>query len=327
MRISLVAASALAAILLGASQASAESTTGSVLLQGYEGVPDLVLTSSNASVFATVGSFGSPWGPPQSDIFISTFTPDFAQRWQIELIPPIGTPFAPGTYTNAGDYADAGDGRPVLVVFHIGGVRCTGGTFTINSLVPNQFTFAVDADWQQLCGGVAVSGHAVFGEAPDTVPPGIEGPAGVGQFVLATMPSGAAVTYDVSARDAVDPSPRLTCEPPSGSVLRIGQTSVTCTATDSAGNSASLTFAVFVIGAEGQLLGLRDALMAEVNPAAHGPVAKVEAALAAFRRGSTVAACNQLGALEAQLDAVASRLANAGQYRSDAERIARVLGC
>ena len=38
------------------------------------------------------------------------------------------------------------------------------------------------------------------------------------------------------------------CDPPSGSVFEIGKTIVTCTATDSAGNTASCRFKVEVVG-------------------------------------------------------------------------------
>jgi hypothetical protein len=61
--------------------------------------------------------------------------------------------------------------------------------------------------------------------------------------------NGAIVDYLalVSATDAVDPAPALSCTPPSGSTFPVGTTSVTCTATDAAGNSATASFDVTVI--------------------------------------------------------------------------------
>jgi hypothetical protein len=63
----------------------------------------------------------------------------------------------------------------------------------------------------------------------------------------ATGPSGATVSFTTpSATDAVDPSPSVTCDQASGSVFKLGQTTVTCTASDAAGNKATTRFSVFV---------------------------------------------------------------------------------
>ena len=63
----------------------------------------------------------------------------------------------------------------------------------------------------------------------------------------ATSFLGAIVTFKVSATDNVDPSPTVRCSPPSGSIFRIGITTVTCTATDHAGNVGSGSFLVTVL--------------------------------------------------------------------------------
>ena len=62
----------------------------------------------------------------------------------------------------------------------------------------------------------------------------------------ATGPSGAVVNYTVSVSDNEDPNPSLTCTPASGSTFGLGETTVTCTATDAHGNSASASFKVTV---------------------------------------------------------------------------------
>ena len=59
--------------------------------------------------------------------------------------------------------------------------------------------------------------------------------------------AGAVVSYDVTATDNADPNPQVTCAPASGSTFPIGETTVTCTATDSAGNTVSATFKVTVL--------------------------------------------------------------------------------
>ena len=48
----------------------------------------------------------------------------------------------------------------------------------------------------------------------------------------------------------------LLCEPASGSVFPVGSSTVTCSASDAAGNSSSKSFSVSVIGAREQLASL-----------------------------------------------------------------------
>jgi Ca2+-binding RTX toxin-like protein len=80
----------------------------------------------------------------------------------------------------------------------------------------------------------------------DTTSPVISGvPADI--TVEATSSSGATVSYTPpTATDAVDGSVPVTCTPQSGSTFPIGTTTVTCTATDEAGNRATASFTVTV---------------------------------------------------------------------------------
>ena len=88
----------------------------------------------------------------------------------------------------------------------------------------------------------------------DTTPPVLNVP---GDFAVdATSPGGAVVKYTVWATDAVDPAPVVACVPASGTRFPIGDTTVACTATDSAGNSSSAGFVVHVRGADEQLVML-----------------------------------------------------------------------
>ena len=104
-------------------------------------------------------------------------------------------------------------------------------------------------------GGVWPSTHAVlWNPAGDATPPTITLPADI--VVDATSPDGAPVTYAVTVTDDSDPSPTVTCSPPSGSVFAIGDTTVACTASDAAGNVASASFQVHVRGADEQVAEL-----------------------------------------------------------------------
>lgn len=95
-------------------------------------------------------------------------------------------------------------------------------------------------------GNSAQSDFDVF--VQDTTPPTIEAHADVGP-IEATGPSGAVVNYTSPAtHDLVDGDGVATCAPASGNLFPLGDTTVTCNATDAAGNSATpTTFVVHVV--------------------------------------------------------------------------------
>jgi HYR domain len=64
--------------------------------------------------------------------------------------------------------------------------------------------------------------------------------------VEATSPTGAAVTYTASATDLVDGRLPMACTPPSGGTFPLGTTTVTCSATDKAGNTGTASFTIIV---------------------------------------------------------------------------------
>ncbi|HZQ02664.1 MAG TPA: HYR domain-containing protein [Gaiellaceae bacterium] len=78
----------------------------------------------------------------------------------------------------------------------------------------------------------------------DTTPPDLRLPADV--EVAPSGPNGAVVTYSASADDVVDGAIAPSCSPASGDQFPLGSTTVTCTATDAAGNLAAGSFVVFV---------------------------------------------------------------------------------
>jgi len=85
----------------------------------------------------------------------------------------------------------------------------------------------------------------------DTQPPVFPNgcPAGITKSAQATCPftTSLLVTYTTPiATDNCGPAPTVVCNPPSGSMLPQGTTTVTCTATDSSGNTAICTFPVNV---------------------------------------------------------------------------------
>ena len=83
----------------------------------------------------------------------------------------------------------------------------------------------------------------------------------------ATSASGASVSYSASATDAVDGPLPVTCAPTSGSTFPIGQTTVSCSATDSVGNQTTQTFTVTVADTAGPALSIPSGITAEATSA------------------------------------------------------------
>jgi hypothetical protein len=82
------------------------------------------------------------------------------------------------------------------------------------------------------------------GTTPDTTPPSLTLPANI--TAEATSPSGAVITYSASASDVIDGSAPVICTPASGSTFGLGTTTVSCSASDQSGNTATGTFTVTV---------------------------------------------------------------------------------
>jgi probable HAF family extracellular repeat protein len=79
---------------------------------------------------------------------------------------------------------------------------------------------------------------------PDTTPPELRLPDDIA--AEATSKDGAEVTYAATATDENPTKPEVSCTHPSGSTFALGEITVTCTATDKAGNQATGTFNVTV---------------------------------------------------------------------------------
>ncbi|HKQ07968.1 MAG TPA: HYR domain-containing protein [Blastocatellia bacterium] len=79
----------------------------------------------------------------------------------------------------------------------------------------------------------------------DTQPPSITCPANV-TSVSPAVGSGGVVTYPTPTASDNCPGVTTACTPPSGSTFALGTTTVTCTATDTSGNTATCSFSVSV---------------------------------------------------------------------------------
>ncbi len=149
--------------------------------------------------------------------------------------------------------------------------------------------------------------------------------------VNATGPGGTPVSsYSVSTVDS-DPgdNPSISCTPSTPHQFAIGDTSVTCQATDRAGNtSPGQQFVVHVAGAAEQLDNLAAAVRG-VGPG-HSLSAKVAVARLALSHGDTCGASIALTAFIIEVTVLAGRTIpadQAAQLIADARRIKAVIGC
>lgn len=105
-----------------------------------------------------------------------------------------------------------------------------------------------DGTTEVVCRAFDLTGNLAQGSffvtVGDNVPPVINTPGNITRE--ATGPSGAVVTYTVTAVDAVDGPVPVVCSPASGSTFALGTTQVMCTARDAVGNVAMAMFNVTV---------------------------------------------------------------------------------
>jgi hypothetical protein len=118
---------------------------------------------------------------------------------------------------------------------------------------------------------VAVIASVALGCTPpaggDTTKPVLDVPDSIA--LEASSPGGAAVTFAATATDNVSGSVPVTCIPPSGSLFPVGVTTVSCEASDLAGNTATGSFTVTVTDTTPPQLFLPASLTA-VNPGPSG---------------------------------------------------------
>jgi hypothetical protein len=193
------------------------------------------------------------------------------------------------TYTASA--TDARDGTvPVICE------PASGSTFAIATTTVN--CAATDS-----IGNTATASFVVT--VAESSPPVIVVPADI--TAAATGPSGAKVSFPVTATDPVDGALVSACAPASGSTFPIGTTTVSCSATDRAGNGAAASFTVTVPPPSGPVITVPayrvlGALNSQGDPVTYSvsatdqidntdPVTCTPASGATFRIGTTSVAC------------------------------------
>jgi hypothetical protein len=94
----------------------------------------------------------------------------------------------------------------------------------------------------------------------DTTAPSLSLPANI--IAEAAGPAGAIVNFAVGASDAVDPDVLVVCSSNSGNTFALGTTTVQCTGTDDAGNSAGGSFTITVQDTTGPAISAHEAVTA-----------------------------------------------------------------
>ncbi len=147
----------------------------------------------------------------------------------------------PGPVNNIGSGVFV-DGNLGSTVFINGGTFNSNKVYGIELAIPANTTIIIKS--VPTCTG-NVNGCTNGTFVTDTTPPTLSLPADI--TTPATGPTGAVVNYSASATDNVDSSVSVICLPPSGSTFAVGTTTVSCFATDTAGNTALGSFHITVV--------------------------------------------------------------------------------
>jgi hypothetical protein len=202
-------------------------------------------------------------------------------------------------------------------------LRASGGLFPLG-------TTTVTCTSHDAAGNTASSTFTVL--VRDTTPPTISAHADM--TVNATSPSGAVVSFSMTAADIVDGSDTVTCAPASGGTFGLGHTTVTCHAHDAAGNqAATVTFDVYVKDAASQLTDLSGVAAGMNLPGGFGKKVSgdIGAALQDVSNGDLAGANTALSDLISQVNSEAGKpnpkitQAEAAQIVAAARRIQGVI--
>ncbi len=130
-------------------------------------------------------------------------------------------------------------------------------------------TATVECSSTDAAGNIAIGSFTVT--VQDTTPPTLTLPGDM--TVEATGPAGATASFAATASDIVDGSTIVECIPSSGSTFPLGATTVLCSSTDDAGNSASGSFLVTVVDTTPPTLYLPASITASASGIAGAVVA------------------------------------------------------
>jgi HYR domain len=208
------------------------------------------------------------------------------------------------------------------------------GAVTAACSMPSGATFPIGST-TVTCTAADVRGNTSTGSfvvnVVDSTAPALTVPGSI--VVNATSPRGAAVTYDASAVDFIGGVVTPDCSTASGAVFAIGTTTVTCTATDTRGNTSRKSFTVQVKGAVEQLRDVLQVVLSwhvkwrQVEIQVRGPLWALTQP-----KPKVNLACKELAQLDSRLQPdgdLGSKLTAAQRdwLRGELARISAVVGC
>ena len=230
------------------------------------------------------------------------------------------------TSQNAWDLTRFYGGNPIGVT-----VDSSAGKVYWTSLYPGEIRRAnLDgSNMETLVSGLDTPWGIALVALPDSASPTLNVPAGL--TVDATSPGGATVTYNVTAHDDVDPNPVVLCAPASGTTFVVGDTTVSCTARDASGNTASASFVIHVRGATEQLTNLAATVdgysLSKLGTSLDDKLATAQRFLGADKPQQ---ACENLSSFLSQVSSQSGKGLTVSQVTyltSAANRIKNVIGC
>jgi hypothetical protein len=169
-----------------------------------------------------------------------------ASNYQVTVVPPPDS-VPPVLSVPANFVAEAADGTGVTVTYTVSANDAVDGPVTPTCSPASGTKFAIGTTTVTCTATDAHHNTATKTftvTVGDTTAPVVAAPSDV--VLEATGPAGATYTYSVSASDTVDGSVTPSCSPASGSTFALGDTTVTCTATDAHSNTGTASFKVTV---------------------------------------------------------------------------------
>jgi hypothetical protein len=201
--------------------------------------------------------------PPPPEVMAGGTSTDLT--WNVPTTRDDGSPLDASELTGYQIEVAPTDGGPKEIV-EIGSGATT--RYTIAGLAPGEYQITVrarDAD-----GLLGRPSRTVLYTARDLVAPQLAMPGPIS--VEATGSAGASVDFSVTASDGIDGQVDVTCAPQSGSTFGLGQTTVNCEASDTAGNVGTGSFTVAVVDTTSPQLQLPGTLSAEASTASGATV-------------------------------------------------------
>ena len=276
-------------------------------------------TSADASgAFATTVTLGL--GPHSltatQTVNGETSASSAARAVTVDVPPTLATP-ADGALIASSSIGVSGTALPSTAVHVFAGaadvgsfVADAGGAWS-GTIALADGMYALTA--KQLANGFVSSPSAAHTITVDTTPPVLNLPPNI----TTTNP---VVTYTVTATDAIDPSPTVSCTPPSGSTFAVGPSTVDCRATDAAGNVAHGSFTVTVTPSKTPLQRLTDDANAIGN-------ANLKAHVRNLGKVGGNGYCSQLKVIAAELAAIKPQTATTADALDAVAALQRAAGC